>query len=76
MTYPPYVDPCSPGLMQSIISLLAMTHETGYTKGQPSEQDVPSEENCRTASRECFSEDDHIGLDVVPLVAEPTKSVM
>lgn len=30
-THPPYVDPCSPGLMQSMISLLAKTQDTGYT---------------------------------------------
>lgn len=30
--YPPYVLPCSPGLMQSITSLSANTADTGYTR--------------------------------------------
>ena len=33
-TYPPYVLPCSPGWMQSMISLSARTAETGYTKAK------------------------------------------
>ena len=29
--YPPYVLPCSPGLMHNMISLSANTADTGYT---------------------------------------------
>lgn len=33
VAYPPYVLPCSPGLMQSMTSLSANTADTGYTGG-------------------------------------------
>ncbi len=32
LTHPPYVDPCSPGLIQSMTSFELITHETGYTR--------------------------------------------
>jgi len=32
VSYPPYVLPCSPGLMQSMTSLSANTADTGYTE--------------------------------------------
>lgn len=35
--HPPYVEPCSPGLIHNMTSLFANTHETGYTESyQPS----------------------------------------
>ena len=72
-THPPYVDPCSPGLMQSITSLEDMTQDTGYTEISKAGMTGVA---VLTASRQSFTENDHVWLDVVPFVAEPIRQLL
>ena len=61
VTYPPYVLPCSPGWMVSIMSLSAKTAETGYT---PPERALPR----RTTSGLTLS---HSQASILPVRPRP-----
>lgn len=56
--YPPYVLPCSPGLMQSMIALSANTADTGYTGNKVSDwgETANNTQLSLTATRESFPE--------------------
>lgn len=59
--------------MQSMISLLARTHETGYTGCQLCLLRF-ARPGQLTSTRKSLAEDDHVRLDTVPLVAKPGMS--
>ena len=59
--------------MQSITSLEDMTQDTGYTEISKAGMTGVA---LLTASRQSFTENDHVWLDVVPFVAEPIRQLL
>jgi hypothetical protein len=57
--------------MHSMTSLLDKTHDTGYTGTQLQAYPTLNIRHSLTTARERFTQDDHVWLDVVPLVAKP-----